>query len=166
VLVNPASDPDHGLAASWVASRTTGGSPGTPEPVGTDYAAWAVGYNLAGGPGNDDDLDGISNFLEFLYGSRPDLASDAPGPRIEVENLEIDGVSESYLVLTYQQNLNALGALTVEISSDLVTWSSDPGLTEILTQVDNGDGTVTVSLRLASPVNSSGESYFARLRGN
>ena len=75
-------------------------------------------------------------------------------------------MSESYLVLTYQQNLNALGALTVEISSDLVTWSSDPGLTELLTQVDNGDGTVTVSLRLASPVNSSRESYFARLRGN
>ena len=73
---------------------------------------------------------------------------------------------ENYLVLTYQENLNALGALTVEISSDLVTWSSDPGLTELLTQVDNGDGTVTVTVRLASPVNPSGESYFARLRGN
>lgn len=165
-LVNPASDPDHGLAASWVASRATGGSPGTPEPVGTDYAAWAVGYNLEGGPGSDDDLDGISNFLEFLYGSRPDLASDAPAPRIEVESFEIDGMIENYLVLTYQENLNALGSLSVETSSDLVTWSSNPGQTEPLTQVDNGDGTVTVTVRLASPVNPSGESYFARLRGN
>ena len=75
-------------------------------------------------------------------------------------------MTENYLVLTYQENLNALGALTVETSSDLVTWSSDPDRTELLTQVDNGDGTVTVTMRLASPVNPSGESYFARLRGD
>ena len=166
VLVNPTSDSDPGLAVSWAASRARGGSPGTPEAFGTDYAAWALDYNLAGGPGNDDDSDGISNFLEFLYGSRPDLASDAPGPRIDVENLEIDGVIKNYLVLTYRQNLNASGALTVEISSDLVTWSSDPNLIELLTQVDNGDGTVTVRLRLVSPVSPGGGAYFARLRGD
>ena len=115
---------------------------------------------------DDDDSDGISNFMEFLYGSRPDLASDAPGPRIDVENLEIDGVIKNYLVLTYRQNLNASGTLTVEISSDLVTWSSDPNLTELLTQFDNGDGTVTVRLRLVSPVSPGGGPYFARLRGD
>ena len=166
VLVNPTSDSDPGLAVSWAASRARGGSPGTPEAFGTDYAAWSLDYNLAGGPGNDDDSDGISNFMEFLYGSRPDLASDAPGPRIDVENLEIDGVIKNYLVLTYRQNLNASGALTVEISSDLVTWSSDPNLIELLTQVDNGDGTVTVRLRLVSPVSPGGGPYFARLRGD
>ena len=166
LLVNPTSNPDPGLAASWTTSRNPGGSPGRAEPSGTDYAAWASGYGLPGGPGSDDDLDGISNYLEFLYGSRPDLASDAPGPRISVENLEIDGVVDNYLVLTYQRNLNAVGALTVEISSDLLTWTSDPDLTEFLTQVDNGDGTATVTLRLADPVGPAGEPYFARLRGN
>ena len=59
-----------------------------------------------------------------------------------------------------------MGALTVEISSDLLTWTSDPDLTEFLTQVDNGDGTATVTLRLADPVGPAGEPYFARLRGN
>ncbi len=166
VLVNPSSNPDPGLAASWTASRTAGGSPGIAEPIGIDYGSWAAGYDLPGGPAGDDDLDGISNFLEFLYGSRPDLAADSPGLRIGVESLEIDGTTDSYLVLTYQQNRNALGTLTVETSGDLVTWNSDPDLTETLGEVDNGDGTATVTLRLSTPMAPGGEPYFVRLRGN
>ena len=166
VLVNPIGNPEPGLPSSWAASRNPGGSPGTLEAAGADYATWAAVYDLPGGPGGDDDRDGISNFLEFLYGSRPNLASDSPGPRVGIENLEVDGVINNYLVLTYQRNLNALGGLTVEISSDLVTWSSDPDLTELISQVDNGDGTATVALRLAAPVGLSGEPYFARLRGD
>ena len=72
----------------------------------------------------------------------------------------------NYLVLRYQRNLDARGTLTVEVSSDLVTWTSDPDLTELITEVDNGDGTATVTLRLANPVSPGGAPYFARLRGN
>ncbi|MDP7106886.1 MAG: hypothetical protein QGH41_07390, partial [Roseibacillus sp.] len=62
-------------------------------------------------------------------------------------------------------NLNALGTLTIELSSDLVTWTSGPDLTELLTQVDNGNATTTVTVRLKNPVSTQGNIFFARLRG-
>ena len=69
-----------------------------------------------------------------------------------------------YLVITYQKNLNALGTLTIELSSDLITWNSGSNLTEFLPQVDNGNGTATVTVRLKNPVRIPSRS-FARLRG-
>ena len=165
VLVNPLNDPNHGQAASWTASRNPGGSPGTTEPTGVDYATWATTSNVQGGPSDDDDHDTISNFMEFLHGSRPDAAGEAPELQINVQNLEINGEIDDYLVITYQRSLNALGRLTIELSSDLVTWTSGSNLTELLTQVDNGNDTTTVTVRLKNPVSAQGDLFFARLRG-
>ena len=103
--------------------------------------------------------------MEFLYGSDPGSPNSAPELEISMENLEVDGEIDDYLVITYQKNIEALGSLTVELSADLVTWSSDPDLTELLTQSENGNGTATVTVRLKSPVNSQGGPFFARLRG-
>ena len=130
-----------------------------------DYASWATTSNVQGGPDDDDDHDTISNFMEFLHGSRPDAAGDAPELQINVQSLEINGETDDYLVITYQRNLNALGTLTIELSSDLVTWTSGPDLTELLTQVDNGNATTTVTVRLKNPVSTQGNIFFARLRG-
>ena len=164
VLVNPSGDPDHGQAASWTASRNPGGSPGTTESSGVDYVSWAATSNVQGGPNDDDDHDTISNFMEFLHGSRPDAAGDAPGLQVSAQRLEVNGEEGDYLVITYQRNLNALGILTIELSSDLITWNSGSNLTELLTQVDNGNGTATVTVRLKNPVRIPSRS-FARLRG-
>ena len=164
VLVNPSGDPDHGQAASWTASRNPGGSPGTTESSGVDYVSWAATSNVQGGPNDDDDHDTISNFMEFLHGSRPDAAGDAPGLQVSAQRLEVNGEEGDYLVITYQRNLNALGTLTIELSSDLITWNSGSNLTELLTQVDNGNGTATVTVRLKNPVRTPGRS-FIRLRG-
>jgi len=164
VLVNPSDDPDHGQAANWTASRNPGGSPGTTEPTGVDYDSWAATSNVQGGPNDDDDHDTISNFMEFLHGSRPDTAGDAPGLQVSAQRLEVNGEEGDYLVITYQKNLNALATLTIELSSDLITWNSGSNLTELLTQVDNGNGTATVTVRLKNPVRIPSRS-FARLRG-
>ncbi len=165
VLVNPLEGPDHGQAANWRASTTIGGSPGTIESEGTDYATWAARRNIQGGASDDDDLDTISNFMEFLYGSDPGSPNSAPELELSMENLEVDGENDDYLVVTYQKNLEALGSLTVELSADLVTWFSDSNLTEPLAQVDNGNGTATVTIRLKNPVSTQGGPFFARLRG-
>jgi hypothetical protein len=130
-----------------------------------DYATWATTSNVQGGPSDDDDHDTISNFMEFLHGSRPDAAGEAPELQINVQNLEINGEIDDYLVITYQKSLNALGRLTIELSSDLVTWTSGSNLTELLTQVDNGNATTTVTVRLKNPVSAQGDLFFARLRG-
>jgi hypothetical protein len=165
VLVNPFDDPDHGQAASWTASRNPGGSPGTTEPTGVDYATWAAGRNVQGGSSDDDDHDTVSNFMEFLHGSNPNSADPDPELQISVESLEINGQVDDYLLITYQKNLNALGTLTIELSSDLVTWTSDPNRIEPLTQVDNGNGTATVTVRQENPVSAQANIFFARLRG-
>jgi hypothetical protein len=129
-----------------------------------DYVSWAATSNVQGGPNDDDDHDTISNFMEFLHGSRPDAAGDAPGLQVSAQRLEVNGEEGDYLVITYQRNLNALGILTIELSSDLITWNSGSNLTELLTQVDNGNGTATVTVRLKNPVRTPGRS-FTRLRG-
>ena len=166
VLLDPNSTPPHGDPANWTASRNPGGSPGTSEPSGVDYASWASTHGLQGGPDDDDDNDDLSNFFEYLAGSRPDLIGDAPTIQPSVQSFEIDNVIDDYLVISYQKSLSALGTLTLELSGDLITWTSDPNLTELLTQIDNGDGTATVTVRLENPVNAAQDVYFARLRGN
>jgi hypothetical protein len=123
-------------------------------------------HGIQGGPDDDDDGDGISNFLEFLYGSRPDLASDAPVPSAAIQSIEVGGVVDDYLTLTFRQNLDADASVTVEVSLDLVTWSSDPALFDSVSAVYNGDGTATVTVRLADPVGSVQERIFLRLRGS
>ncbi|NIP92220.1 MAG: lamin tail domain-containing protein, partial [Akkermansiaceae bacterium] len=79
VLLNPVSQPPHDDPASWTASRLIGGSPGTSEPAGIDYLAWATSFGLEGGPDDNDDRDGLTNYWEYVFGLPPDLASDSAG---------------------------------------------------------------------------------------
>ena len=74
-------------------------------------------------------------------------------------------VTNEYLVISFQRNLQARGSLYVERSDDLVVWQSGAGLTEILGQVDNGDGTATVTVRLITPPEPTNRTRFIRLRG-
>ena len=147
-------------------SRNLGGSPGTTEPAGITYAAWADLNGIRGGTKDDDDKDGVSNYWEFLFGSRPDLASDAPAFGITVRSIDIDGVVDDYLFLTFRNNLDVDVSLTVEVSSDLITWSSDSATIEHVVNVDNGDGTATATYRFTDPVGQGQSQNFVRLRGN
>ena len=165
VLANPTAGPPHSQPGSWTASRQPGGSPGTAEPAALTYAAWAASNGIQGGPSDDDDNDGLSNFWEFLFGSRPDLASDAPGFGLSVRRVEVDDQADDYLFLTFRRNLNAAASLTVEVSRDLIRWAPDPAMIEPVSQADNGDGTATVTHRFARPVGQGQHRAFFRLRG-
>ncbi|MFT5109717.1 MAG: hypothetical protein ACI9UA_005367, partial [Pseudoalteromonas tetraodonis] len=166
VLIDAATNPDHADSSNWTASRNPGGSPGAAEPAGVDYDTWAAGFDLQGGALDDDDGDRIINFLEFLHGSDPVDASDAPTAMASVEALEVDGSFDDYLTLTFNRSSDADGTLTVEISSDLSNWSGDSSLTEKVSSMDNGDGTATVIVRLAAPVSPEQGRLYLRLRGS
>jgi hypothetical protein len=166
ILVNPAEGPPHGKPASWTTSRYLGGSPGKAEPAGITYGAWAALNGIKGESNDDDDRDGISNYWEFLFGSRPDLASEAPAFGITVRSIDVDGVVDDYLFLTFRKNLDVDVPLTVEVSSDLITWFSDSAMIEPVSKADNGDGTATVTFRFADPVGQGQSRNFVRLRGN
>ncbi|MGL4400624.1 MAG: InlB B-repeat-containing protein, partial [Luteolibacter sp.] len=36
-----------------------------------DYASWIAGHELEGGPGDDDDRDGMTNYAEYVFGQDP-----------------------------------------------------------------------------------------------
>ena len=164
VLANPTAGPPHNQPGSWTASRQPGGSPGAAEPTALTYVAWAASNGARGGP-DDDDQDGLSNFWEFLFGSRPDLADDAPGFSLTVRRADVDGQADDYLFLTFRRNLLADALLTVEVSDDLIRWTPDPAMIQPVAQTDNGDGTATVTHRFARPVGQGQHRAFFRLRG-
>ena len=147
-------------------SRHLGGSPGKAEPAGITYAAWAASNGIQGKPNDDDDDDGLSNYWEFLFGSQPDLASDAPVFGLTIQSIDVDGKVDDYLFLTFRKNLSANASLTVEVSSDLITWSPNHAMIEPVSKTDNGDGTATVTVRFARPIGQGQSQAFVRLRGN
>ncbi len=166
VLVNSESDPDHGDPANWTAGRLLGGSPGEAEPRGNSYDDWGTAFGLQGGAHDDDDGDGIRNFFEFLFGSHPLDASDAPVPSGAIQTLEVDGTTDDYFTLSFRQSLTAEGAaLVAEVSTDLTNWVGDAGLVETVSRVDNGDGTETVTIRLTQSVGELDTEIYLRLRG-
>ena len=65
-----------------------------------------------------------------------------------------------------RKNLDVDVPLTVEVSSDLITWFSDSAMIEPVSKADNGDGTATVTFRFADPVGQGQSRNFVRLRGN
>lgn len=165
VLIDAASNPDHAESSNWIASRNAGGSPGAAEPSGITYDTWAAGFDLQGGAFDDDDGDRIINFFEFLHGSSPVDPSDAPVPVASVQSIEVGGSTDDYLTLTFHKSVEADGVLTVEVSSDLANWSGDPSLTDLVSSIDNGDGTETVTVRVADSISPEQDKIYLRLRG-
>jgi hypothetical protein len=162
VLIDPESNPDHAAAVNWRAGGVYGGTPGTGEPAGISFEQWAAASGVSGGPGEDEDGDGISNIFAFLFGASP--AVSPRHPEVGVQALEISGQVDNYLTLTYQENINAIGSgLSVEISTDFLTWSDDQELIKVVSTTDNGNGSTTVTVRLASPVGTTGRQVFIRL---
>lgn len=106
-LINPAANPDHGIAASWRASSAIGGSPGT-----------GTGLPLPNNPEEDLDVDGLSSLAEYFYGT-----SDNENTILPLEVLAENG----NVILAFPRNPEAIEATyTIEVSHDLQTWTSDP----------------------------------------
>ena len=162
VLIAPETNPDHADAGNWRAGEVFGGTPGTGESAGTGFEQWAAVNGVSGGLGDDEDGDGISNIFAYLFGASPTVSP--PHPEVDLRALEIGGKIDDYLTLTYQENINAIGlSLRVEISTNLLTWSDDQELIKVVSAIDNGNGSRTVTVRLASPSGTAGRQVFIRI---
>jgi hypothetical protein len=163
VLVDPSSGPDHNDPASWSASATPGGSPGLESVVSFTYANWAAANGVSN-PGDDDDGDGLTNYEEFVRGSLPLLFSPNPGFSTQVKFLDVGGVIDSYLTISFSYNQAVQGVTTtVEGSEGLQGWTSGPGSTVRVQTVYHGDGSATEIWRSATPT-SLVEGQFLRVR--
>ncbi len=159
VLAAPDDNPDHGLAENWRISAAIHGTPGTAEaevevPV---YDAWKTAFGIVDDLA-DPDNDGVNNFGEFAFGTRPDMP-DATPPVARV--LEIDGAV--YFALDVRRGLAAADSvvLVVESSSDLATWTAGAVPAG---EVIHGDGTATTTWRTADPVPAGIAEIFLRAR--
>ncbi len=132
----PAADPMSPFEITWnVASASAtnevilgiinpGGSPFLMKSEAVySYAQWRDG-TLAGeflnGSDDDPDRDGVSNLLEFVFGTSPTQAAAAPATPTSF--VEISG--QSYLQISIPRLRNRLATFTVEVSSNLVQWNS------------------------------------------
>jgi hypothetical protein len=164
LLVEPALNPDHTLAASWVGSAQVGGFPGgIPRPL--TYAEWqsyVFGASDASGPSDDPDGDGLPNLIEFFLGSLPGKNDSAShGPRASLEDVN----GENYLTFSFTQVPDQTSLTgVVEVSSNLTGWSSDlADIGEMLPAVSNANGSVTRTFRVPTPVSDTVK-QFLRLR--
>ncbi|MBL9126270.1 MAG: hypothetical protein JNL97_01425, partial [Verrucomicrobiales bacterium] len=122
----------YGTALSQAARVTVTTSSGDP------YTAWAAAQRLpenARLPGQDADLDGVSNLIEFVLGTPPltPTPDDLPTPVVVTRN----GAG----FLGYEIRTRVAGSVrfTLEASTDLSRWSLVEARTETASNGDDGD---------------------------
>jgi hypothetical protein len=147
ILRNPSSNPNHGLATNWMASAMPGGMPGgTAHPE--TYSTWRNLFwdssvstnNAVAGPYADPDGDGLNNLAEYIYGLNPAQVDTAPRlvPAVETIN------AASHLTVSLCLSGGASDVTTTpQFSSDLVTWSNDASVLQLLQSVPGDDSRVT-----------------------
>lgn len=87
------------------------------------FAQWSDA-TLAGeplnGPNDDPDRDGVTNLLEFVFGTPPGQASATPSTPASFVGI----AGQNYLQISIPRLRNRLATVTVEVSNDLINWSS------------------------------------------
>jgi hypothetical protein len=147
ILRNPSSNPNHGLATNWMASAMPGGMPGgTAHPE--TYSTWRNLFwdstistnNAVAGPDADPDGDGLNNLAEYLYGLNPAQVDAAPRLVPAVETINAD----PHLTVSLRLSGGASDVTAIpQFSSDLVTWSNNASILQLLQSMAGEDGRVT-----------------------
>ena len=146
VLIDPESNPDHSQGSNWRASTAASGEPGT-----------SSASPFSGDPEADGDGDGLSAFAEHAFGTSDSDARDG-------SVLQTTVAADGSLAVSYSVNLAAEDAVvTMEQSTDLVTWTPAAPAFQLENEVHNGDGTATFTFHSITPA-ASGSRLFVRLR--
>ena len=163
ILRNPLSNPNHGIATNWMASAMPGGMPGGIAHPET-YSFWrnlfwnsSTSINDAvAGPYADPDGDGINNQMEYLYGLNPTQGDAVPRlvPAVETIN------GDRHLTVSLRLSGGASDVTVVpQFSSDLVTWSSNASILQLLSSVPGDDGRVTWKYYDTTAVSANARRY-------
>jgi fibronectin-binding autotransporter adhesin len=125
---------------TWTFSEVTGVL--TLTTAGSDFDSWASGFSLVGGPDDDDDGDGLSNFEEYAFGLDPtNGASSSPIK---------DQLHPATGTFSYTRRDPALTDLSyaVQTSTTLAVgdWATDAGAAQVVVDSENDVQTVQVTL--------------------
>jgi hypothetical protein len=92
------------------------------------------------GPYADPDGDGLNNLAEYLYGLSPAQMDVAPRLMPAVETIN----AAPHLTVALRLAGGASDVTVVpQFSSNLVTWSNNPSILQLLSSVAGDDGRVT-----------------------
>lgn len=126
-------------------------------PHADPYQEWAgsSGYDLVGGPDDDDDGDGVNNFQEFAFGLDPTSGASS--------NPIIDTADLANGFFTYTRRAGSGLTYTVWASQDLLDWGVEP----VVVNEEVGepvDGVESVIVELISPPTEA--SFFIRVKAD
>jgi hypothetical protein len=158
VLIRPETRPDPRFGTNWRASFAAGGSPGGDDR--STFASWSSAYPGVVDRTADNDFDGLCNGLEYALSGDPLVPSVQLQPQITIQTLNVSGVPDEYLTVTFRRPYDP-GDVTYEVqfTDDLVAWTAN-GI--LFSTTIHGDGTVTEIWRSAAP--ASVAKHFARLK--
>ena len=126
---------DPAMSESWRLSAFENGTPGlVPSLDASTFESWrALNFSAEeladpqiSGTLADPDGDGLSNLLEFGLASLPRQAETQAPIQVATEEIEVDGVSGSYLTLTFHRPAHTGLTYTLQKSSDLLDWENRP----------------------------------------
>jgi hypothetical protein len=161
----------YGQPTHWAISGSESGSPGEPD---SDFASHFSGWrwdhfspaeiflpdgsentSLAG-PDADPDLDGLSNFLEYAFGSNP---RSPQGPPATSPGTTTSGPDSFATITTPLRHKGLDFTTTAQFSSDLATWLT--ATTPSSPPSNLGNNLDSVTFRDPTPLSST--SRFARI---
>lgn len=126
------------------------------------FAEWKADKGLPvgqDGPGDDPDGDGLSNVVEFAFGTHP-MQSQS---RVLPANRTHSEGGENYPALSFIRRKNLNGANIVVDAFTSIPFGSAVGTTQVGQPEDLGDGTERVTIRSQTPLRSL-QRYFFRTR--
>ena len=142
----PAPNPMNPFGLDWDAAHATA-IVGAVNPTGNPFLAKASSIaaaspvttwlqwredQLAGlaatGPMDDPDHDGVSNIIEYVFGTPPNEAGALPSISHQLTSV----ASQRFMEFTLARRIDHPAQLTVEVSSDLTNWSSGPSATQVI----------------------------------
>jgi hypothetical protein len=148
----------------WAASGSPGGAPGEAEAFfSREYAVWMFdvfsdaerGDPLVSGPLAVLNAAGVPNLLAFALGLDP----HEPDPTRLPQLVTVDVGGQSFPALRFKRWKNTPGlTYSVESTPSLQSGAWQPTGTPV-TEVDHGDGSMTVTLRDSTPVSPSGGGF-------
>jgi hypothetical protein len=164
VLASPFLAPGHGIGSNWRDSLGSSGTPGVGHgEVGDEWLALnftpaEIADEEISGFNADPDGDGLENLLELAFGGDPRLPSPGLFPSGALQGIDVEGVVEDHVTISFVRKAGLPGITTgAQFSDDLQDWSA-PGV--LVSAIDNLDGTETVVYR--DPAAATGGRRFAR----
>lgn len=128
-VVGVASSPDNEITTAKISGASS------PSVTFEEWAALMFGSNPALASA-DNDGDGVSNFAEYAFGSRADLAGSVPGNH----SVAYEQNGQKYLAVGIEKGWTTGVTFSASLATDLENWDSTVSATNIVIVEDSATG--------------------------